>query len=72
MSNRPKSLHSLKVKMASVKGRITSAIKKVETACVEFVRKNKETTPTLTINRLAQDILENREKVKKELLKTWM
>ena len=47
--------------MTVVKGRITIAIRQIE-----FAKKNEETTPTLTINRIPQEILENREKVKKE------
>ena len=51
--------------MTAVKGRITRAIKKIETACVEYEKEDEETVPTLTMNRLAQEILENRLKVEK-------
>ena len=69
MSGKTESLYGLKAKMTTVQGRITWAIKKIETACVEFVKKNEKTAPTLTINRQAQEILENREKLEKELKK---
>ena len=57
--------HGLKVKMTSVNGRIPRALKNVETTCVEFAKKNKEVTPALPINRLDQEILENRKKLEK-------
>ena len=61
MGDQPENLHGLKAKMTAVKGRITRALKKIETTCVEFAKKKEETTPTLTlrINRLAQEILDN-------------
>ena len=46
--------------MTAMNGRITRALKKIETTCVEFAKKNKEATPELTINRLAQEKLENK------------
>ena len=52
MGDQPENLHGLKAKMTTVKGRITRALKKIETTCVEFAKQNEEKTPALTINRL--------------------
>ena len=53
--------------MTVVKGRITRAIKKIETACRAFVDEDEETAPTLMMDRLAEEASDNREKVKKEI-----
>ena len=45
MDDQPENLHGLKAKMTAVKGRITRALKKIETTCVE------KATLALTINR---------------------
>ena len=53
--------------MTSVKGKIMRALKKIENTCVEFEKIHEEVTLDLTIDRLAQEILENRGKLGKEL-----
>ena len=68
ISDKPESLHCLKAKMTAEKGRITRDIKKIKTACTELV--NEEAAPTLMTDRLAEDTLENRKKVKKEIKNT--
>ena len=67
MGDQSENLHGLKAKMTGVKGRITKALKEKEITCAEFAKKNQEATPTLKINRLAQEILEKREKLEKQL-----
>ena len=50
MANLRENLHGLKAEITSVKGRITRPLKRIETTCVEFYKKNEDLTPAVTIN----------------------
>ena len=50
-------------------GGSTRAIKKIETACAELAKEDEETATTLLMDKLAEEIMENSEKAKKEIKK---
>ena len=56
-----------KARMTAAKGLVTRSINKLESACVELTRKQDD-IPDRTKNRLAEEILDNRQKVEKNLL----
>ena len=59
-----KDYQSTKARMTAAKGVVTRSIKKLESACEELTRKL-EDIPERTKIRLAEEILDNREKVEK-------
>ena len=56
-----------KARMTAAKGLVTRSINKLESACVELTRKQDD-IPERTKNRLAEEILDNRQKAEKNLL----
>ena len=62
-----KDYQSTKARMTAAKGVVTRSIKKLESACEELTRKL-EDIPERTKIRLAEEILDNREKVEKNLV----
>ena len=62
-----KDYQGTKARMTAAKGVVTRSIKKLESACEELTRKL-EDIPDRTKKRLAEEILDNREKVEKNLV----
>ena len=67
MAKNTEQYQGTKARMTAAKGLVTRSINKLESACVELTRKQDD-IPDRTKNRLAEEIIDNRQKVEKNLL----
>ena len=67
MAKSTENYQGTKARMTAAKGLVTRSLKKLESACDELTRRQ-EDIPDRTKNRLAEEILNNRQKVEKNLV----